>query len=208
MDGTRIIRIVELYHQQYLVDEEFHPDVRLFDEQIVRAPDDIACIQSYILNVRERNAYAAEAYTYNFADTSGHYRDHLIGSIPEAKSGVTGTHILAQILEVDKRSLSHNLPLIGHCTDSAGNALKGLILLASPSTFCFSEVHYMGLPIKGFVFFAPILRSPYPSIAYPCWDHSSRTSVRNLMNNISIVSETHAKFKDGLQHYSTATIKL
>ena len=88
MDGTRIIRVVELYRQQYLVGEEFHPDVRLFDEQITKA-DDIACIQSYILDVRERNAYAAEAYTYNFSDTSGHYPDHLMGSIPEAKSGIT-----------------------------------------------------------------------------------------------------------------------
>jgi hypothetical protein len=28
-----------------------------------------------------------------------------------------------------------------------------------------------------------------------------------MNNNISIVSETHSKFKDGLQHYSTATIE-
>ncbi len=29
MDGTRIIRVIELYHKQYLVGEEFNSDVRL-----------------------------------------------------------------------------------------------------------------------------------------------------------------------------------
>lgn len=32
------------------------------------------------------------------------------------------------------------------------------------------------------MFLAPILRASYPSIAHPCWDHSGRTVVRNLMN--------------------------
>lgn len=36
------------------------------------------------------------------------------------------------------------------------------------------EIHFLGLPISGFCFFAPLLHS-YPSIAYLCWDHSSRT---------------------------------
>lgn len=38
------------------------------------------------------------------SDTSGEYPDTLTGSIPEAKSGVTGSHIFAL-----------KLPLTGHC---------------------------------------------------------------------------------------------
>ena len=40
------------------------------------------------------------------------------------------------------------------------------------------------------MFFAPLLRVSNASIAYPCWDHSGRTVLRNLMNaRISIVAE-------------------
>uniref|UniRef100_A0A1X7T1T9 Uncharacterized protein n=1 Tax=Amphimedon queenslandica TaxID=400682 RepID=A0A1X7T1T9_AMPQE len=36
----------------------------------------------------------------------------------------------------------------------------------------------------------PIIRKGYPSIAYPCWNHLSRTAVCNLLNiKISIVAE-------------------
>lgn len=208
MDGTRVIRVVELYHEQYLVGEEFDPDVRLFEDQIITTAS-ISNIQHYVLDVRKRNAYASEAYSYNLSDTSGHYPDVLTGSIPEARSGVTGAHVLAQMMEVEKKSYSMKLPLIGHCTDSAANALKGLIMLASPSTFSQGiDIRYIGLPIDNFCFFAPIFRPPYASIAYPCWDHSARTVVRNLMNeNISIVSEKLSGFKDGLQHYKTASIQ-
>ena len=132
MDGTRVIRIIELYRQQYLVGEEFSPNVRLFPHQVVDASQ-VANIQNYILQVRLNKAYAAEAYSFNLSDISGIYSDVLTGSIPEAKSGVTGSHILALMLEVEKKC--HKLPLVGHCTDSASNALKGLIMLASPSTF-------------------------------------------------------------------------
>ncbi len=112
----------------------------------------------------------------------GHYMQWCLSaycSISEAKSGITGAHILAQILEVEKRSYS--LPLIGHCTDSAANALKGLIMLASPATYKDIIIKYIGLPIPNYCFYAPLLRPPYPSISYPCWDHSGRTVVRNLM---------------------------
>ena len=56
---------------------------------------------------------------------------------------------------------------------------------------CYGQVHYaeagleiefIGLQRNDFSFFAPILCPNYPIIAYPCWDHSSWTSVRNLMN--------------------------
>ena len=50
--------------------------------------------------------------------------------------------------------------------------------------------------MTGFVYFAPILRK-YPSVAYPCWDHSGRTSIRNLMNEkIKIVAEVLPKSRE------------
>ena len=57
------------------------------------------------------------------------YPDLLIGSIPEAISGVTRDHILSLMLEIEKQCFEFNLPLIGHCTDSAANSLNVLIKL-------------------------------------------------------------------------------
>ena len=208
MDGTRIIRTVELYLDKYLVGKEFPPDVRLFSNQLVE-PTSMAEVQKYILEVRQTNAYAAEAYSFNLSDTSGEYPDMLIGSIPESKSGVTGDCILALMLETEKYALQHNLPLTGHCTDSAGNALNSLVKLASPTTFLSNlpQVKFIGLPISGFRFFAPFLRT-YPSIAYPCWDHSGRSVVRNLMNEkITIVCSVLPDHGDGMQVYQTASIR-
>ena len=104
------------------------------------------------------------------------------------------------------------LPLTGHCTDSAANALKGLIKLASTPTFnailpSDMQMKFIGLPINEFRFFAPFFRT-YPSIAYPCWDHSSRTVLRNLMNdNITVVCGTIPNHGDGIQLYQTASIR-
>ena len=113
------------------------------------------------------------------------------------------------MLEVEKLALKHKIPLTGHCTDSAASALNALLKLASPTTFIglLPETHFIGLPVSNFFFFAPLLRS-YPSIAYPCWDHSSRTVLRNLMNdNITIVCSTIPNQGDGIQLYQTASIR-
>ena len=96
------------------------------------------------------------------------------------------------MLAVEKHAHMHNLLLVGHCTDSASNALGGLLKLASPSTYTEAGLH--SLVFRGmhmiFLFFALILWTYYPTIAYPCWDRSSWTSARNLLNgNVSIVSE-------------------
>ena len=212
MDGTRIIRTIELYLDQFLVGKEFPPDVRLHPE--AHAATDASSmstqdIQKYILDVRKTSSYAAEAYSFNLGDTTGEYADILLGSIPEAKSGVTGEHILALMLECEKWSLTYGLPVVGHCTDSASNALSALIMLASPSTY--SNMNkipmFIGLSMPDYCFFAPILRPPYPAIAYPCWDHSGRTVIRNLMSeNITIVCGILPNGGDGMQCYQVATI--
>ena len=101
MDGTRIIRMVELYLDKYLVGKEFPPDVRLFKDQLVEVTT-MAEVQTHILEVRRNNSYAAEAYSFNLTDTTGEYPDLLVGSIPEAKTGVTGDCILALMLEMEK----------------------------------------------------------------------------------------------------------
>ena len=208
MDGTRIIRTVELYLDRFLVGREFPPDVRLFKDQLVEATSMVE-VQQHILEVRQNNAYGAEAYSFNLSDTTGEFPDLLVGSIPEAKAGVTGNCILALILEMEKMALKHEMPLIGHFTDSAANALNALIKLASPSTFItqIPGLNFIGLPINGFCFFAPLFRS-YPAISYPCWDHSGRTVLRNLMNeNITIVCGTLPNPENGLQLYQIASVR-
>lgn len=191
MDGTRIVRIIELYDNTYLVGEMFPPSVRSWPKEtdLVKASN-WEQVQDYVLSVRASNRLAAEAYSFDFVDTTGKHSDMLIGSIPEATSGVTGEHIYSIMIEVEKHCAHYGVPLVGHCTDSASNALNVLIKLASPTTFlCELSVKFVGLPRQDFIFYAPVLRTGYPSIAYPCWDHSGRTVLRNLMNKkITIVA--------------------
>ena len=211
MDGTRIIRTIELYRDKYLVGKQFPPDVRLWPSATdLMQSTTMQEVQDYILQVRCEHAYAAEAYSFNLSDTTGEFADILAGSIPEAKSGITGAHILAEMLAVEKHAEKYMLPLIGHCTDSAANSLSALIKVASPVTYqipTLPQLTFLGLPKKDFVFFAPFLRSKYPTIAYPCCDHSARTVVRNLMNkNITIVCGKLPSDGSGIQHYQVASI--
>lgn len=109
---------------------------------------------------------------------------------------------------MEKLALRFNVPLISHCADSPANALSALIKVNSPKSFItlLPEVQFIGLPLSGFCFFAPFFRT-YPSIAYPCWDHSSRTVLRHLMNkNIVIVSGIVSNQGDGLQLYQMSSI--
>ena len=212
MDGTRVVRSIELCLGKYLVGKAFPPDVRVFPES---DEYDISTmtnedIQRYIFSARKNDEYAAEAYSFNFSDTTGEYPNVLAGSIPEAKSGVTGECILGLMLEVEKWVSRYDLPLIGHCTDSASNSLSGLMQQASPDTYsCLDKtLYFIGLSTPGFRFFAPVFRAPYPSIAYPCWDHSGRTVVRNLMKeNLTIVCGILPNSGDGMQCYQTACIQ-
>lgn len=81
-----------------------------------------------------------------------------------------------------------------HCVDSATNSLAALEMLAIPDKNMQSlGVKYIDLLMHGFCYFAPILRQEHSSIAYPCWDNSSRTAIRNLLNgNISITAENYS----------------
>ena len=120
MDGTRIIQVVELYRDQ---GKAIPPDVRLFPSPEQMHASNYQQIQDHILQVRSQGAYAAEAYSFNLSDTTGKLPDILTGSIPESKSGVTGGHIPALMLEFERRCSKYSLPPIAHCTDSAANAL-------------------------------------------------------------------------------------
>lgn len=140
-------------------------------------------------------------YSFNLSDTTGKLLDILIGSIPESKKGVTGSHLVALIFRF-------NPPLCGHCPDSAGNSLSVLHLLATPPSCSVLAVQprFIGLNRADFIFFAPFLRPGFPSIAYPYWDHSCRTFLRNLMNEkVQIVSGKLANKGDGVQQYHIAT---
>ena len=132
MDETRIIRTLDLYRNKYIVGRQYPPDVRLFSQQVFEIPQSFgtSALNDYVMETRQSKGYAAEAYSINFSDTTGKFADLLIGFIPEATSGVTGDHILSLMLEIEKQASELNLPLIGHCTDSASNSLNGLVKLA------------------------------------------------------------------------------
>ena len=49
------------------------------------------------MKVCRNESYAPEAYSFNLADISGKLPDVLIGSIPQAHSGITGSHVLAMM---------------------------------------------------------------------------------------------------------------
>jgi len=210
MDGTRIIRTIELYDNKYLVGEEFPPEIRKHP-----TPSHLPTFQSpkqtaeYIFTVHSKGLYAAEAYTMDFVDITGKFSDFVVGTIPEAKNGVTGLHIFAMMMTVEKHCSKFELSVIGHCTDSASNSLRGLLTLATPHTYANadSNIKFLGLPVNGFAYYAPVLRKGYPSIAYPCWDHCGRTAIHNLMNeNIKIVAKV-IPCTDGSLTYSIATIQ-
>ena len=184
MDGTRIIRTIELYENKYLVGESFPPDVRSFPN-LDNLPklESREQVQEYVLSVRAKGKYAAEAYSLDLVDTTGKSPDIMLGSFPEATSGVTASHLYAIMLEVERKAAAHKVSLIGHCTDSASNSLNALIKLATPSDYLVEhKISFLGLKLKGYFLFAPFFRNNYPSIAYACWDHSGRTVLRNLMN--------------------------
>lgn len=61
MDGTRIIRAIELYRDKYLVGREFPPDLRLFLLNLLNLIASMAEIQKFVLEVRRENGYSAEA---------------------------------------------------------------------------------------------------------------------------------------------------
>ena len=108
-------------------------------------------------------------------------------------SGVTSGHIYSLIMKFEEKASMLNLFVLGYCSDSASNSssLGALEKLALPKYYMTAlHVKYLALPLQGFNYGAPILRKGYPSTAYSCWDHSSRTSVHNLLNsNISIVAD-------------------
>ena len=113
-------------------------------------------VQEYVLSVRAKGNYAAEAYSLDLVDTTGSTPDLMLGSFPEATSGVTASHIYAIMLEVERKAAVHNVSLIGHCTDSDSNSLNALIKLATPSAYLIeNKISFLGLRLKGFKFYAP-----------------------------------------------------
>lgn len=211
MDGTRVVRTIELYNDKYLVGESFSPDVRAWPSQSTELPvaKSWEQVRDYVLSVRKHSKYAAEAYSFDLVDTTGRLPDLLIGSIPEATSGVTASHVYCLMLEVEKKAMKHDLSLTGHCTDSASNALNALLMLATPTRYLAKDLNvaYLGLSRPDFYLFAPFFRSSYPSIAYPCWDHSGRTVLRNLASSKREIVAEQMTSSNSLPTVVAATVR-
>ena len=71
MDGTRIIRTLDLYLEQYIVGRQYPTDVRLFEEQLTLVPSNLKKLNEYVMETRQNGQYASEAYTFNFSDITG-----------------------------------------------------------------------------------------------------------------------------------------
>ena len=129
------------------VGRQYQPDVRLFGEQLTTVPTNLKELNDYVIETRQNGAYTSEAYSFNFSDTTGEYSDILVGTIPESKAGVTGSHIMALMLHIEEEAFAFQLPLVGHCTDSAANSLSSLVNIASPSTYTkVCDLSFIGLP--------------------------------------------------------------
>ena len=90
--------------------EFFPPDVCKFhDPNGLPIAESQEQVQEYVLSVRENSRYAAEAYSFDLVDTTGKLPDLLMGSFPEATSGVTASHVYALMLEVEQKALAHHL---------------------------------------------------------------------------------------------------
>ena len=77
----------------------------------------------------------------------------MLGSFPEATSGVTASYLYAIMLEVERKAAAHKVSLIGHCTDSASNSLNALIKLATPSDYLVEhKISILGLKFKGYFY--------------------------------------------------------
>ena len=199
MDGTRVLRTIKLYENECLVGEKL-PKLESREQ-----------VQDYVLSVRGRANYAAEAYSFDLVDTTGKLPDMMLGSIPEATSGVTASHIYALMLEVEHKASSHGVSLIGHCTDSASNSLNSLIKLGTPCKYLIDhQLSFISLQLKGYCLLAQFFCKESPSIVYACWDHLGRTVLRNLMNcNRTLIAEVQEKddsLANGFEYKSTASI--
>ena len=104
MDGTRIVRVVELYLDKYLVGEQFSPDVRLWPNKPIQALS-WQQVQDHVLQVRKKKGYASRGL---FLQSLRYHRKafrSLRGyTISQAKQGMTNGHIFAMMLEVEKHA--------------------------------------------------------------------------------------------------------
>ena len=82
----------------------------------------------------------------------------LLGSIPKATSRVTASHIYGLMLTVEQKAEKYK---VGHCTDSASNALNDLLKLATPTQHLVKQdVSFLGLDEKSLSFY-PLLSFPF-----------------------------------------------
>ena len=90
-------------------------DVRYYaTESQLPTMQDPKQVENYIITVRKNNQYAAEAYSLNLCDTTRSLDDVIIGCIQESKKGITGNHIFASMLEIEKQAnWYHSLALVG-----------------------------------------------------------------------------------------------
>ena len=93
------------------------------------------------MKVHYNKSYAPEAYSFNLCDISGMFANQVIRSIPQVHSGITGCHIIAMMILVEKSSRTQST--INRSLSIKFNALGGLVKFASPSTYAELEVAFL-----------------------------------------------------------------
>lgn len=117
---------------------------------------------------------------------------------------MTGNHILAFMLEFERRVSKYTLPLIDHCTDSAANSLNALILLASPSTYDLPELSlsFLGLCRNDYIYYAPFfIQSIHLLLTL------AGIIPAEQYDNLTLVCGKPMKTSAGFQNYKTADIQ-
>ena len=105
MDGTRIFRVVELYLDEYLVGEQFSPDVRLWPDKPIQALS-WQQIQGHVLQVKKKKGYGASRglFLQSLRYHRKAFRSLRGYTISQAKQGMANGHIFAMMLEVEKHA--------------------------------------------------------------------------------------------------------
>jgi len=126
MDGTRVIRTIELYENEYLVGGILFTRFSSVSNQQRASKGRITQANSRLCTVSEKKS--SICLSFDLVDTTGKISEILTGT-----DCMLLMIIYSMMLSVEQKAAKHNLSLVGYCTDSTSNSLNALLKLATPS---------------------------------------------------------------------------